>query len=93
LFNAKRYDIIKNYIGSPINEFTIVKSQYDLINAVQKNKNRPELKIYSDNNLVEKSLELIQFSIAVNDLKSAKEIREKAMTIVNDNRLRDLKID
>lgn len=38
LFNAKRYDIIKDYIGNPVDEFTLLKSQYDLMNAVQKNK-------------------------------------------------------
>ncbi len=95
LFNAKRYDIIQNYIGNPVNEFTLLKSQYDLMNSVQKNENlnRPHLKIFNDNNLVEKSLELIKFSVAVNDLKSAKEIREKAMNVVIDNRLKNLKID
>lgn len=100
LFNAKRFDIIKNYIGNPINEFAVLKSQYDLMNSLQKNQNmnrpelkRPELKLHSDNNFVKKSLELIEFSIAVNDLKSAKEIREQAMTIVSDIRLRDYKIE
>jgi hypothetical protein len=95
LFDAKRYDIIKNYIGNPVNEFTLLKSQYDLLNAVQieQNKKRPELKVFADNNFAEKSLKLIEFSVAVDDLKSAKEIREKAMTVVTDNRLRDFKIE
>jgi hypothetical protein len=95
LFDAKRYDIIKNYIGNPVNEFTLLKSQYDLLNAVQiePNKKRPELKVFADNNFAEKSLKLIEFSVAVDDLKSAKEIREKAMTVVKDNRLRDFKIE
>jgi hypothetical protein len=95
LFSAKRYDIIKDYIGNPVNEFTLLKSRYEMENSVKGNKNQddPGLKIYSENNLVGKSLELIRFSVAVNDLKSAKEIREKAMAIVNDNRLKDFKID
>jgi len=95
LFNAKRYDIIRNYIGNPLNEFALLKSQYDMMNTFTKDdkKQQDALKSFNDNNLVEKSLQLIQFSIAVNDLKSAKEIRKKAMKIVKDNRLRDVEIN
>lgn len=95
LFNAKRYDIIRNYIGNPVNEFALIKSQYDLVNSVHNNQNmqRPELKVFSDNNFVEKSLELLRFSMAVNDPGSAKEIRDKAMAIVNDHRLKNFKIE
>jgi hypothetical protein len=95
LFNAKRYDILKNYIGNPINEFAVLKSQYDLMNSLHKSRNMesPELKLHSDNNFAIKCLELIEFSIAVNDLKSAKEIREQALTIVSDLRLRDYRIE
>ncbi len=95
MFNAKRYDILKNYIGNPINEFAVLKSQYDLMNSLHKSRNMesPELKLHSDNNFAIKCLELIEFSIAVNDLKSAKEIREQALTIVSDLRLRDYRIE
>jgi len=94
LFDAKRYDLIKNFVGNPVNEFDNIKSQYDLINSMEKNNKNigSDLKSYHDNSLVEKSLQLIQFSISINDIESAKEIRKKAMDIVKDNRLRDVLI-
>lgn len=95
LFKAKRYDIIRNYVGNPMNEFQAIKDQRNMLSKPIKGMKKEienSHKNYIDNNFVEKTLELINFSVAVDDIESAEKIRNKAMKIVKDNRLRDIKI-
>ena len=91
LFEAKRYDIIRKYVGNPVREFTMLVDMYNMNTSLY---SRPKiqtahLKAYNENNFVEKSIQLIQFALAVNDKKSAVEIQQQAMKIVEDYRLRD----
>lgn len=92
LFKYKRYDLIKYYIGDPVSDFQVIKEQRNrLLNVSVSNKET--IKKYTDDSFVENSLDLINYSIAMHDLESAKKIREEAMLIVNDYRLRDLKLN
>ena len=92
LFKYKRYDLIKYYIGDPVSDFQVIKEQRNrLLNVSVSNKET--IKKYSDDSFVENSLDLINYSIAMHDLESAKKIRDEAMLIVNDYRLRDLKFN
>lgn len=98
LFAAKEYNIIHTYIGSPLTEFDAITQQYNTMNslagraprngsALMKAYTDSLLKKHNDNNLVTQSIQLIQYAVAVNDIKSAKEIQQKAELIVKDDRL------
>lgn len=91
LFAAKRYDIIRKYVGNPVREFSLAVTQFNLNKSLYKNQkiNSANFKAYNENSFVERSLELISFSLAVKDPKSAKEIQQKALKIVEDYRLHD----
>lgn len=95
LFNVKRYDLIQHHIGNPVNEFMVLKAQYDLTHALHNNSGQqnPELRKSEDRSFVNKSLELMQYAMAVKDPTSAKEVKEKALAVVDDNRLKDFKVE
>jgi len=95
LFNAKRYDILRNFIGNPMNEFQEIKDERSLLFRPYKSDDTYAVnmrKRYADNNFVEKTLRLIKFTLAVDDYESAKKIKSEAIQIVNDNRLRDIEM-
>ena len=94
LFNAKRYDIIRNFVGNPLHEFNVIKAQREIaVKALLgKKPDNMRLQDFADNHFVEKSLDLIEFALAVDDIPSAKSIKTEAGKIVKDNRLRDVKL-
>ncbi len=92
LFKYKRYDLIKYYVGDPVSDFQVIKEQRNMMLKVSSTKTE-SMKKYLDDSFVENSLDLINYSIAMHDLESAKKIRAEAMLIVNDYRLRDLKLN
>ena len=89
LFKAKSYDIISKYIGNPVREFNSIKELYLMkIKAMEKiSTTKEQLKAYNENSFVEKSIELIDFAVAMNDSKSAKEIKKSALELIDDYRL------
>lgn len=91
LFAAKRYDIIKKFIGNPMREYAVVASAYARDTTIMKR--MPDaagfFKAHAENSFVEKSVQLIQFAVAVGDLKAAKEVQQSAMKVVTDYRLTD----
>jgi len=91
LFEAKRYDIIKKFIGNPMIEYSVLveNRQRDLSMAEKMKKNESMLKSHAENTFVEKSLQLIQFAMISDDKKTAKEIQQAALNVVFDYRLRD----
>lgn len=91
LFAAKRYDIIKNYIGNPLREFSIMVENYDRDTLMYKKLKLggAHFKAYNEDSFVKQCLQLIEFAMALNDKKSAIEIQQKALKIVEDYRLRD----
>jgi hypothetical protein len=92
LFKYKRYDLIKYYVGDPVSDFQLIKEQRNMMLKVSSIQTE-SIKKYWNDSFVENSLDLINYSIAMHDLESAKKIREEAMLIVNDYRLRDLKFN
>jgi hypothetical protein len=88
---AKRYDLVRKYIGNPVREFTRVKDLYDHNTTLYNNPQigDAEFKAYNENNFVEESLRLIDVSIALGDMVAAKEIQKKALAVVDDYRLSD----
>jgi hypothetical protein len=91
LFKYKRYDLIKYYVGDPVSDFQVIKEQRNMMLKFSST-NKETMKKYMDDSFVENSLDLINYSIAMDDLESAKKIRGEAMLIVKDYRLRDLKL-
>ena len=91
LFEEKRYDIIKNFITHPLTEYSSIKSSYNLEmeNFTKINILPERMKTYAANRFVEHTLQLIDYCVAINDSKSAKEIQKMAIGLVNDNRLKD----
>ena len=91
LFDEKRFDIIRNYIGSPLREFNFIKERYEYEIGAYKNDKvgLADIKAVCENQFVENNLQLIQYALAVDDLKSAKEIQQKALSILDDYRLRE----
>lgn len=89
LFQAKSYEIISKYIGNPIREFNSMKELYLIkIKAMEKiTTAKEQLKAYNENSFVEKSIELIEFAVAMNDSKSAIEIKKSALELIDDYRL------
>jgi hypothetical protein len=88
---AKRYDLARKHIGNPTREFTKVKAMYDHNITLYDN---PQIggehfKAYNEDHLVEESLKLIEVALALDDKKAAKEIQAKALSVVDDYRLRD----
>jgi hypothetical protein len=98
LFKSKRYDVLRKFIGDPLNEFQIIIGERNmLVEQVDKYKNNDKyasniIKNQANDNFVEKCLNLIKFSLAVKDFESASKIRTQAQLIVKDNRLRDIEL-
>jgi hypothetical protein len=92
LFESKSYDIIKKYIGNPMLEFNSIKERFFLLNKIPESitTGRDRLKVNFSNNFVNESINLIQFSVAVKDIKSAKEIQKMALAVVDDYRLKNI---
>jgi hypothetical protein len=96
LFKAKRYDLIHQYVGNPVREFATVEGLYQATSAAYSHMKTPATmamtKSFNENNFVEKSIQLIEFAIWMSDIKSANEIKEKAMAVVEDYRLKNFVI-
>jgi hypothetical protein len=93
VFAAKRYDIVSNYVGNPVREYSVLKEQYERLTEMSKDprfvSSAERLKKVQADRLVEQSVQLIHFALFMNDIKSAKEIQQQAIAIVDDSRLRD----
>ncbi len=91
IFTAKRYDIARKFVGNPVREYTMLVSNYSRDTTLAKRlpAGREQFVAVSENRFVEKSLQLIDFALASDDLSGAKEIQLAAMKVVKDYRLRD----
>lgn len=94
LFKTKRYDIIQQYIGSPLTEFSAIEEQHKLmaLSIARLTTGQNSMKARHENSFVEKTLRLIDFALANKDKESAREIKQKALAVVQDNRLEQLVI-
>ena len=91
VIKAKRYDLVRKYIGNPARDFVRIKSMYDLNTKLydKPNVGRERLKAVSENIFVVESLQLIEVALALDDPKAAKEVQEKALAVLDDHRLKD----
>ena len=91
LFEAKRYDIIKQFIGNPLREYSRLVSNYTRDTTMAKTlpNGSAFFKTYAENSFVKKAVQLIRFAAETGDFKAAKEVQESAIKVVKDYRLQE----
>ncbi len=95
VFKAKRYDLAQEYVGDLGREFGRINAEYEQNKAFYEDRRigGPEFRRYNENRLVEGTLKLIGLALAMEDEKTAEELRQKALALVDDPRLRDATLD
>ncbi len=91
VISAKRYDLVRKYIGNPVREFLEVKARYDEEKASYDDPRMggEHFKAWNEDHFVEESVKLIGVALALDDKKAAQEIQQQALAILDDYRLRD----
>ncbi|MES2425587.1 MAG: hypothetical protein V4560_01395 [Bacteroidota bacterium] len=89
LFDAKEYTLIHKYIRTPFYEFTILRESYNSSVSYYPKMGigQPSVKRITEENFIKGVTQLIQYSRAVNDTRSAKDIQQQADLIINDGRI------
>lgn len=88
---AKRYDLVRVYLGSPGEEFERVKASYEMQFRFYDDPRigGDRFKAFNEGNFVKESLQLIEIASALGKPESAREIQAKAFAVLPDPRLRD----
>lgn len=88
---ARRYDLVRKYGGNLLKEFDGVKALYDENVSLypQFEDADPYFKSFNEDNFVEESLQLIEVALALGEAEAAEAIREKALAVLDDERLRE----
>ncbi len=97
LFEEKRYDILISYIKNPFDEYTSIHTEFVRDTSVFSNSSMPKVNAFAatfaiagdKNSFVVKCVQLINFCNATNNFQTAIDIQQKALAVVDDNRLRD----
>jgi hypothetical protein len=90
IIKAKAYDLANKYIGDPMREFVKTKAMYDLQTTMYgRIGSGNQLKSSNENRFVEEIVSLIDVELASGDARTAREIQEKALAVLDDSRLRD----
>ena len=82
MISAKRMELVRKYIGNPVQKFAVLKEQYNHFKTMYgkpsygKQSFGESFKTFNENSLVEKSLELIEVALLLDDRKAAQEIRK-----------------
>jgi hypothetical protein len=89
LFDAKEYTLIHKYIGTAFNEFTIAKESYNTSVSLYQRMGvgQPIYKRLTEENFIKWVTQLIKYSRAVHDTRSAKDIQQQADLIIKDGRI------
>lgn len=91
VIKAKAYDLVRIYIGNLGQEFDKIVEVYDSNKTMYDNENfGEEFKAYNENNFVEETLSLIKLAVALDDIENARDIQTDALSIIDDNRLKDV---
>lgn len=88
---AKRYDLVGKYMPDLLGEFARIKKFYDLNVALYNDSriNGASFKKYNEESFVDDSLQLIEVAIALKQPDAAKQVQEKALTVLDARRLRE----
>jgi len=92
ILEQKRYDIARKYIKDVGTEFANVNEMYDHNVTLYKN---PQIggerfKKYNENNFVSEVHKLIDLALALGDREAAIKIRDSALDVIDDERLKNL---
>lgn len=89
LFDAKEYALIHKYIRTPFYEFTAVRESYNSSVSFypRMGVGQPIYKRITEENFIKKVTQLIQYSLAVHDIRMAKDIQKQADLIITDGRI------
>lgn len=87
---AKRLDLAREYLQNPLAEYDKIHGMYLLTTSLadKVSGDREEFAKMNEDHFVDQCLELIEVAIALDDEASAQEIQAKALTVVDDDRLR-----
>ncbi len=91
VIDTERYDLAQKYIGDPVRAFARVKSLYDQ-NVSMYDDPRfggDHFRAHTEDTFVDGSLRLIRLALAMDDRDSALAIRDLALDVIDDRRLRD----
>lgn len=90
LYSAKRYDLIRKYLRNPATEFVRIKAMFDMSTSLyddERFKGSP-LKESNEKRFIEESLRLIEITREL-DPVAAQDIQRKALSVIDDVRLRN----
>lgn len=87
---AKRYDLVKKYLGDPLVAFELMRHVYAVGKRYDETQGTldSEVRKRIDEAFVKELLQLIDMTLAIGDRESAEKIRDKALMVIDDNRLR-----
>ena len=90
VIGAKAYDLAQKYIGDPIRAYNKVKAMYEMNAANYGEKNFGEsYRASYENRFVEDTVGIINVVIESGNIDVARDIRDKALAVVDDVRLRN----
>jgi hypothetical protein len=89
IIKAKAYDLAKKYLGDPVRAFNKIKAMYEMNAARYGEKNFGEsFRASYENRFIEDTLSIINVAIASGKTETALDIRDKALAVLDDPRLR-----
>ena len=86
LFNFERYDLIREFIGDPMEYFFNIVDWHKQITEMSKQEN---LNSFHEKQFARKSIGLINYCLYINDLNLAMTIQDEALKIVDNKGIRD----
>ncbi len=91
ILDEKRFDLAEKYMKDIEGEFVEVKQSYDRNLRFYEDPNigNEHFKTYNQNSFIKESLKLIEFALATNKRDAAVSVRDKALKVLDDQRLRD----
>jgi tetratricopeptide (TPR) repeat protein len=92
VIESEAYDLVRKYLPDPVMEYYKVKRAYDqYASTLMTGDPALEEPLKADNEgfFVGETVQLINVAIALDDMKAAKEIQKKALTVLDDSRLKE----
>jgi hypothetical protein len=91
VINAKAYDLAKKYLGDPVRAFNKIKAMYEMNASMYGEKNFGEsFRASYENRFIEDTISIINVAIASGKTEAAQDIRDKALAVLDDTRLRNV---
>ncbi len=91
VIKTRTVDIAKKYLGDPVQEFMKIKAMHDMhaANYGREPFDDEVFKSVNEDSFVERVVRLIGVAALIGESASAREIQEKALAVVDDDRLRE----